>query len=154
MDWISGDTVFREYLSGTLHAKTQVEECSVSLTASAIYDPQGAGKLDFGGSEFQLGDRTEVQPVKQDEEDDYGWWDLTEGGRILELNENVTYSKEFSGVLQPHDHLIWNGATHPTLWLTADDSDARLLLPLWVPSSGLDIKENARVTSLKVSRRN
>lgn len=154
MNWIRGEEVFRQYLSGTLHEETQVEEFSVSLTASSIYEPQGPGELDFGGGEFQLGDRTEVQPVKRNEDDDYGWWDLAEGGWILELNENITYSEEFSAVLQPHDHLTWNGAAHPTFWLTADDSDVRLLLPLRVPGSGLNIKENARVTSLKVSRRN
>jgi hypothetical protein len=154
MNWIQGETVYRQYLSGKLHEETQVEEFSVSLTASSVYELQDAGHLDFGGSEFQLGDRTEIEPVKRNEDDDYGWWDLSGGSWILELNENVTYSEEFTGVLQPHDHLTWNGATHPTLWLTSDDSDARLLLPLQVPSSGLKIKENARVTSLKVSRRN
>ncbi len=154
MNWIRGETVFEQYLSGTLHKETQVEEFSVSLTASTIYELQGVGELDFGGSEFQLGDRTEVQPVKRRQNDDYGWWDLAGGDWILELNENITYSEEFSAVLQPHDHLTWNGATHPTLWLTADDSDARLLLPLSVQDSGLNIKENARVTNLKVLRRN
>lgn len=150
MDWISGGTVFHEYLSGTLHEETQVETHSVSLTASAVYRPEDPGDLDFGGSEFRLGDRTEVSPGKRDPDDDYGWWELSAGTWILELNENLTYSNPFSAVLQPHDHLTWNGATHPTLWLTEDEADMRLLLPLQVSPAGLNIKENARVTNLKV----
>lgn len=150
MNWISGETVFNEYLSGVLHEETQVETHSVSLTASTIYRPEGSGDLDFGGSEFQLSDRSELSPEKRDPEDDYGWWELSDGTWVLELNENLTYSKPFSAVLQPHDHLTWNGATHPTLWLTEDEADMRLLLPLSVPAGGINIKENARVTNLKV----
>lgn len=151
MNWIDGETVFEEYLSETLHGDTQIESSAVSLTAGAIYNPTEPGDLDFGGSEFQLADRDPVPAKKRNEDDDYGWWELPGGNWILELNENITYSGPFSAVLHPHDHLTWNGASHPTLWLSDDEADMRLLVPLTVPDSGINIKENARVSTLRVA---
>jgi hypothetical protein len=150
--WLNGETVFNEYLSDVLHGETQIEPRSVSLTASTLYELNSPGELDFGGSEFQLGDRDPVAPEKRDTEDDYGWWSLAGDNYLLELNETITVSGTFEALLQPHDHMNWNGAQHPTLWLSEEDADARLLLPLSVPESGLAIKENARVSALRVRR--
>lgn len=152
MNWVDGRQVFSEYLSDKLHEGTQVESTSVSLTAGSFYQPAGAGELDFGGSEFQLGDRSEVSAEKRNSDDDYGWWDLSGGQWIMELNETITYTDPFDALLQPHQHLTWNGATHPTLRLTEDDADMRLLVPLTVPAPGLKVKENARVTTIRVRR--
>ncbi|MFB6346520.1 MAG: dCTP deaminase [bacterium] len=151
MEWLDGETIFDAYLSNTLHADTQVEDHAVSLTAGNIYRVENPGDLDFGGSEFKLANREAIAPEKRHAEDDYGWWELNEGTVLLELNENITYSGGFTAVLHPHDHLTWNGASHPTLWLSDAEADMRLLLPLHVPESGVNIKENARVTSLRVS---
>lgn len=151
MNTLKGSVVFDQYLSDTLHEETQVEERSVSLTVSAIYELIGSGDLDFGGSEFQLADRAEVEPAKRDPDDDYGWWSLNEGTWIMELNENITYSNPFEAVLQPHEHLIWNGGSHPTLHLDENDADMRILLPLSAPESGINLKENARVSVLRVT---
>lgn len=150
MDTVGGQKVFDNFLSNTLHKETQVEDGSVSLTAGSIYRLADSGDLDFGGSEFQLADRDSIEAEKRNDEDDYGWWELEEGVWILELNETITHSGEFNALLQPHDHLIWNGATHPTLWFDQDDSDMRLSSPLRVPENGLNIKENARVSSLRI----
>jgi hypothetical protein len=150
MNWLDGENVFNEYLSDVLHGDTQIESDSVSLTAASVNNLESAGDLDFGGSELKLGDRTAIAPEKRNTEDDYGWWELSGGTYLLELNENITYSNPFEAVIQPHDHLTWNGASHPTLWLTQDDADMRLLLPLSVPDSGINIKENARVSRLRV----
>lgn len=151
MNWIDGETVFEEYLSNTLHRETQVEDRAVSLTAGDLHNPTEPGDLDFGGSEFTLAKRDPVPPKKRNDDDDYGWWELPAGDWLLELNENVTYSGVFTGVLHPHDHLSWNGASHPTIWLSEDEADMRLLLPLSVPEPGINIKENARVTSLRIA---
>lgn len=151
MEWLHGETVFEDYLTDVLHGDTQIESFGVSLTAGSIHGLEGAGDLDFGGSEFQLADRDVIPPEKRDPEDDYGWWTLNGGTYLLELNETVTYSGEFSAVLHPHDHLTWNGASHPTLWMSSDEADMRILLPLNVPQSGIEIKENARVSTLRVA---
>lgn len=150
MQYLEGEEVFEKYLSDTLHGETQIEPRSVSLTAGGIHNITGTGELDFGGSEYQLGDRHEVQPQLRNDEDDYGWWKLSQGSWLLELNEKLAVSSPFDAVLQPHDHLLWNGSTHSSLWLSENDTGGRLMVPLSVPENGINIKENARVSSLRV----
>jgi len=148
MELLDGDTIFSSQLEGVLHADTQVEQQSVSLTAGGINELTGSGELDFGGSEFKLGEREAVEPQKRNPEDDYGWWSLPEGQYILELNESVKLGSGQVGILQPHEHLYWNGSTHPTVLIDSDDSNMRLMVPLTVGHNGIEIKENARVSTL------
>lgn len=152
MKILSGDAVFETFLDNTLHADTQVEETSVSLTAGAVYEPTGPGHLDFGGSEFQLANRHSVEPIRRDDDDDYGWWSLAEGQYIVEFNETIDLTGGDYALVQPHDHLYWNAVFHPTLLLDEDDSDASLSIPFTVGHNGVEIKENARVSSLRVIR--
>jgi hypothetical protein len=150
MEIVSGENVFNDLLENTLHADTQVEAESVSLTAGAISELTGPGELDFGGSEFQLADRHGVEPIKRSDEDDYGWWSLAEGQYILEFNEQIGLESGHYALLQPHDHLYWNGVSHPTLFLDADDTDMALSVPITVGHNGVEIKENARVSSVRI----
>lgn len=150
MEIISGSDVFDGLLDDALHADTQVEDRTVSLTAGAISELTGPGHLDFGGSEFQLADRHAVEPMKRNEDDDYGWWSLAEGQYIVEFNETIDLTQGHYGLVQPHDHLYWNGVNHPTLLLDADDTDMRISIPITVGQNGVEIKENARVSSLRV----
>ncbi len=150
MRWLDGETVFNDFLSDVLHGETQIEPRSVSLTASATYEQDQSGDLDFGGGEFMLGNRELIETRKRNPGDDYGWWELSEGPYLLELNETISYSEPFEALLQPHNHLNWNGAYHPALGLTEEDADMRLTLPLTVPDPGISIKENARVSTLRV----
>lgn len=150
MSFLDGERIVEEYLAEVLHPDTQVEEASVSLTAASVARPTSRGELDFGGSEFQLGDREEVAPVTRELDDDYGWWSLEAGHYLLELNETIQLEDDERALLQPHDHLLWNGVSHPTLMLSADETNMRLTLPLTVPDPGVEIKENARVSSVRV----
>lgn len=150
MEVISGSDVFEGYLENTLHADTQVEDRSVSLTVKSVSELTGPGHLDFGGGEFQLADRHEVEPIKRDDEDDYGWWSLAEGTYIIEFNEIIDLNSDQYGLIQPHDHLSWNGVNHPTLLLDEDDSDMRVSVPITVGHNGVEIKENARVSCLRI----
>lgn len=152
MEIVSGDAVFDDLLDNTLHADTQVEAESVSLTVGAIKELTGPGHLDFGGGEFQLADRHDVEPMKRSDDDDYGWWSLAEGQYIVEFNETIDLTQGDYALLQPHDHLYWNGVSHPTLLLDADDTDMRISVPITVGHNGVEIKENARVSSLRIIR--
>ncbi len=153
MSFMDGELVFARHLEGVLHEETQVEETSVSLTAASLARPTSRGELDFGGSEFQLSDREEIAPLERDADDDYGWWALEAGTYLLELNETIQLEGPQQALLQPHDHLLWNGAFHPTVLLSADETNMRLTLPLTVPDPGVEIKENARVSSVRVFSR-
>lgn len=147
---LSGETIVDDHLSGVIHEETQVEPNRVSLTAAGVYRIETPGQLDFGGGELQVSDREPIPPEKRDSDDDYGWWELAAGTYLLQLNETVQLSAGLVGHLSPHDHLTWGGASHSTLELDEDDSDVRLVVPLSVPDTGLAIKENARVSNLRI----
>lgn len=150
MSFVEGDRIFEAFLEGTLHRETQVEAQSVSLTAGSLYRATAPGSLDFGGGEFELGEREPLEPVKRDPDHDYGWWNLEGDTYLLELNETLQLEPGQQALLQPHEHLLWNGAHHPTLMLSPDETNVRLTLPLTVPRAGIALKENARVSALRL----
>ncbi len=150
MEMMSGEAIFEQVVSGGIHADTQVESSSVSLTVAGILRAGGPGQLDFGGGELQLAEREPLEPEKRDPDDDYGWWELGPGTYLMECNENLDLQPGQWALLSPHDHLLWNGLHHPTLTLGEDDSSVRLTYPLQVHDAGTAIKENARVSVLRV----
>lgn len=83
-----------------------------------------------------------VETERRDPDDDYGWWNLDGGQYLVEYNERLA-AAEAMFVLQPHRALVERGAFHPTLHL--NDLPR---IPVSVPSGGVRIKENARVSTL------
>ncbi|MGM0380360.1 MAG: dCTP deaminase [bacterium] len=150
MKYLVGGQIFDDYIREAVYKDTQVEGESVALTAEVIYRLISPGELDFGGSEFKAAAREQIEPERRDPSDDYGWWELPEGGYIIQLNEIPEISEEATGILQPHEHLLAGGSFHPTLWLDNKHSQEKILLPLHVNKPGLNIKENARVSKLKI----
>lgn len=150
MKYCAGDQIFDQYISQGVYKDTQAEEKSVALTAAEVFKFTSAGELDFGGSEFKPADKEEIKPELRAEGDDYGWWKLIPGGYRMKLNEVPGFSGEAGGIIQPHDHLLEAGGYHPTLWLTAEDSNQEISLPLRVNDPGVKIKENARVSEIMI----
>lgn len=150
MNLKSGKNVFENFLSDSIYQDTQEEKFSVSLTADKIYSFDQAGELDFGGGEYQPADKQLINPEKRNSDDDYGWWELSEGCYLLELNERLQVPLGGVAILQPHTHLVESGASHPTVTRAETKNEKELRLPLQVPSEGLSIKENARVTLLRI----
>ncbi len=150
MNLKSGNLIFDNFLMESVYQDTQEEKYSVSLTANKIYRFRGRAELDFGGGEYSPAGREEIQPEKRAPEDDYGWWNLEEGAYLLELNEKLCVPIGGVAVLQPHSHLLENGASHPTVMREETDNQAAVRVPLEVPENGLAIKENARVSTLRI----
>lgn len=129
-----------------VHEPTQRREDGLDLTVAAVYDLDGAGAVDFGGGELAAADVTERSPEKRDSEDDYGWWEPAGETVLLEYNERLT-----GGVrarLEPRPELLERGASHPTVTV-----DRLPRVPLSVPAAGLALKENARVSTLRLAAR-
>jgi len=130
-----------DHLTGIVHEETQTEGRGVDLTVDAVHALTAPGAIDFGGGELEAAETTPLETVKNDPDDDYGWWTLSPGTYLVEYNESLTGDDPL--VLQPRDALVERGAGHPTLHVAELPR-----VPLSVPEAGLHLKENARVSTL------
>ncbi len=134
-----------QVLDDLVHRPTQVRQGGVDLTAGEIHALRTPGEIDFGGSELQAADTDTVPTKKRDPDDDHGWWELAYGHYLLEYNEGITL-KHRTLQLEPRDALLEAGAFHPTITV----AQGLPRVPLAVPGPGLQIKENARVSTLRI----
>ena len=98
--------------------------------------------LDFGGGELTEAETSKLESMKRSPDDDYGWWHLGAGTYLVEYNESLSGGDPV--YLQPRTALVERGATHPTMSV----SDLPRI-PLSVPPAELQLKENARVSTLQ-----
>jgi hypothetical protein len=128
-------------LGSLVHRETQVHDRGVDLTVESVHALSGPGQVDFGGGELAAAITGAVDPQKRTPEDDYGWWQLGGGTYLVEYNESL--SGDAPVRLQPRVELVERGVSHPTLHV----SDLPRV-PITVPSAGIKLKENARVSTL------
>ena len=134
------------FIKGLISEKHQVSPSSVDLTVSSIFRINKGGSLDFGGSEEEGSLVEEIKPVKRKEEDKYGWWLLPEGEYMIEFNEEVSTPKGLIFLLKPHQRTLNAGGFHPTMIYAGGERIEKV--PLAVGKGGINIKENARISSL------
>ncbi len=145
MKWQSGDQI-AERIEDLVYQDTQSQGLRFDLTVNRIFHLTGPGKLDFGGSEFERADRTEVKSRKKDPDDDYGWWILDEGTYVIEYNETVDPDPGQVAMVFPLERLLQTGASHPAFIV-----ENRLEHPetqLAVGAGGCHLKENCRVSGV------
>lgn len=140
---MSGESPQPTWIENLVHEPTQVHETGVDLTISAIYEVASPGAIDFGGGELADADLEPVEPVRRDPDDDYGWWNLEAGQYLVQFNEFLADPAE-SLLLQPRNELLARGGSHPSLRVTSHLP----LVPLSVPQAGLELKENARISTV------
>jgi hypothetical protein len=128
-------------IEGLVHRETQVNDGGVDLTVAAVHTVSGPGQVDFGGGELDDAVTGPVEPTKRDPGDDYGWWHLGGGTYLVEYNESLAGDGFVR--LQPRIELVERGVSHPTLSVRELP-----LVPLAVPAAGVQIKENARLSTL------
>lgn len=145
MKLITGNEIGKN-LGGIIYDETQKDDNSYYLTVKKVYGMEGRGELDFGGSEFERSKFNEIISEKKSEENDYGWWFLEEGVYQIEYNESIEELKgESFAIIQPAERLLQCGAYHPTILVDKKD---RMVITLNVGKSGLNIKENSRISRL------
>ena len=157
----------REVVQGYISEKKQfLDGSTVLLTVGGIGTFSDRGSLDFGGSEFSEAQVKWLTPQKKAEDDKYGWWHLSEGMYIVELNETLVPATSDDPphlLLQIWEHAQRAGIVHSAHNLRqpakASDSgqssegaaeNAPLRVTVSVGSTGIDIKENARLSKLVV----
>lgn len=133
-----------EFLDSVINKEIQVHEFSVDLTAKSITQLEGVGKVDFGGKEFQWGQRTVMSPKRINPEDSYGWWRLPAGEYIVRLNESISLPSGYIAMVLPHERIVQNGCHHPAILL--ENSAQYIEILLNVSNVGIKIKENARIS--------
>ena len=139
-------TDITDHFTGTIHERTQINNGHLDLTVAEIYEIAEPGKVDFGGGELESAGIQTVGTKKKNKDDDYGWYSLEGGQYLLEYNEELI--SDATVTTQPRTELITRGAFHPTM-----EMDALSLVPLSTGGAGIDIKENARVsTVIDISR--
>ena len=134
-----------------IHKDTQTEENKVYLTVKQIYSLDKKGSLDFGGSELNLAKRKPLLPKKKLTEDKYGWWNLSQGIYLVEFNEQIELREKEIAILESREELLQNGCFHPLRIITPEEKLS--FIPLNVGSQGIDIKQNARISVLRIVNR-
>jgi len=145
MKLITGKQI-SEFLESVINKEVQEHEFCFDLTAKSITQLEGVGKVDFGGKEFEWGQRTVMSPKRIAPDDSYGWWKLSAGEYIIRLNESIKLPQGYFALVAPHERIVQNGCHHPNLWLQGPAEHIEVLL--CVPAVGINIKENARISYL------
>jgi len=138
-------------IKNLIHKDTQTGEDKVYLTVKQIYFLDEKGSLDFGGSELSLAKRKPLLAKKILPEDKYGWWNLNQGTYLVEFNEQIDLEDKEIAILQPREELLCNCSFHPLRIITPEEKLS--FIPLNVGYQGIDIKQNARISVLRIVKR-
>lgn len=137
---MSGEAL-AEYVEGIVHEETQIREGGLDLTVAEIHVVEEPGRVDFGGGELDDATTTPHETEKRNADDDYEWWHLDAGQYFVVFNEQVHADEPLT--LQTREQLRERGAFHPTLLVREIER-----VPLSVPTGGIRLKENARISTL------
>lgn len=134
-----------------VHESTQLHDYQIHLTVSEIerIDPNDRGQLDFGGNERKQSSRHLVDTQKRNEDDKYGWWELDQGQYIVTFNEQIELQQDELGIVTPLPFLLRNGSEHPAAIVQVGQQPTVMLS---AGTRGVSIKENARISALRVWR--
>ncbi|NIT60351.1 MAG: dCTP deaminase [Aliifodinibius sp.] len=137
-------------LENIIHEKTQFPDTDniAYLTVSKIGKITEPGALDFGGSEYNAADIKWLEAKKHSDEDKYGWWDLNEDMYLVEYNEKVQLDETSRVLIQLWTKALKAGISHPTLVITESRDPLQILVT--VSKAGIDIKENARLSEIRM----
>ncbi len=146
MKLLAGEKV-AETIDALIKKDVQCHHYETDLTAGAVFRLIGPGAVDFGGSELEAAPREEVSPRTASGEE-FGWWELAEGTYVVRFNEVPELAINQIAFMQPHERLIFAGATHPSFHFRDTREAVETLLV--VGPGGIRIKQNARVTKLLI----
>ena len=135
-------------VAGILNPKYQLHGYSVHLTVRNIFSVDPIGQLDFGGHEYKPAGKLAIAAQRRQPDDRYQWWDLGRGCYFVEFNETLELAEDEIALLEPDERLLRTGATHVPMFLRGRVSPVEALLQ--VEALHLDIKQNARISRLRV----
>ena len=128
--------------------ETQLTPNGFDLTAAEIYNFDNAGAVDFSNKERVMCEFTKIEPVKNDEQDKFGWWQLKQGAYKVKTNEVVNMPNNLIATASTRTTLLRMGAhTAHGIWDAGFRGKSEFLLIVENPL-GILIKQNARVAQL------
>ena len=119
-------------------------------TVKQIYSLDNKGSLDFGGKELSLAERKPLFPKKRLAEDKYGWGSLNQGTYLTESNEQIDLKEKEIAILRSREELLHNCCSHPVQIISPGEKLP--LIPLAPGYKGIDIKQNARISVLRIAK--
>lgn len=126
----------------------QLTQNGIDLTAGEILTFKGAGKIDFSNSERQIPKCEKIEPIKEKEDDDYGWWKFEPGVYKIRTNESLSIPNNMAGFALPRTSLLRMGISVGNgFWEAGFSGRSEALLKVENPH-GVNIKENARVIQM------
>jgi deoxycytidine triphosphate deaminase len=137
-------------VGGMISPKHQVHGYNVDLTVKCIYAVDPVGEVDFGGGEYRAAGRVPIESLQRRPEDKYRWWSLDRGAYVVEYNESCELAPDELALIEPDERLLRAGATHAPLHYRGRLNPIELLLN--VPTLRVAIKENARISRLRIFR--
>ena len=149
MQLVSGKEALQR-VRNLIKAELQTHAYAVELTAKQLYSMNPTGAVDFGGSEYVPAKPHPVPSHQKHSQDRYQWWTLVHGAYLVEFNEALELAEDEIALLEPHERLLRAGAEHPALFLRGKISPLTILLS--VSGARLEIKQNARISTLRVFR--
>ncbi len=120
------------------------------VTEIHVHDGVPMGQVDFGGGEYVPAGKIAIAAQRRRTEDRYSWWDLGRGSYFVEFNESVELREDEIALLEPEERLLRAGAAHVPTFLRGRIAPIEALLQ--VEALRLQIKENARVSRLRIFR--
>lgn len=135
-------------VKGYISSRHQVHAYHVELTASRIYSLKPTGAVDFGGTELLPAEPHPLSTYKKHSQDRYEWWTLPHGAYLVECNESMKLDDSEIALLEPHERLLKAGGGHDSRYLRGSMSPVYLMLN--VPTGKVEIKQNARISTLRV----
>ena len=139
----------KKQISNIVYEDTQRHNNHIDLTVGEVHRINGAGSLDFGGSEFKPATTEKLKPEKQKPDDDYGWWKLQQGPYKIIFNEELKLNEGHSALISAHPHAREAGIISDSYTISEDNS-GDFSITVTVSEAGCNIKENARIAELRV----
>lgn len=134
------------------HLETQLTPNGFDMTVAKVMKFKGKGKIDFSNSEREIPEAEEVEPVKENEEDKYGWWNLDKGAYKIKTNEKFKIPLGLTGIAFSRSSLLRSGVyTEHGYWDAGFEGKAEFIL-IVENEKGLKLKENARVAQISFIR--
>lgn len=135
-----------------IHFETQITPQGFDLTVDKIEKYENGGQLDFSNSEREISDTKEIKPQKEEQSDEYGWWDLEQGVYKITMNEKVDIPNNLAAFAFPRSSLLRMGCTiENAVWDSGYTGTGSFMLKV-ENSNGVKIKENARVNQIVFER--
>src|SRR3972149_1043368 len=133
-----------------IKAEQQTHAYAVELTAKQLSSLTPPGAVAFGGSKSAPAEPHPVPTHQKHSQDRYQWWTLVHGAYQVEFNEVIELAEDEMALLGPHERLLRAGAEHPALFLRGKINPLSILLS--VSGARLEIKQNARISTLRIFR--